>query len=87
MTRIGRYQMVPNNFTGNASYRRDNLAPLKISRQPLSNQSKANVRLAALSECIPKQHLIHKGFLKSQLQLRPSSRNADAITNAIGYAP
>jgi hypothetical protein len=64
MTRIGRYQIVPNNFTGNASYRRDNLAPLKISRQPLSNQSKANARLAAFSECIPEWHLVHKAFFE-----------------------
>jgi len=30
MTRIGRYQVRFPDFTGNASYRRDNLAPLKI---------------------------------------------------------
>ena len=30
MTRIGRYQFCLPDFTGNASYRRDNLAPLKI---------------------------------------------------------
>jgi hypothetical protein len=31
MTRIGRYQLRFPDFTGNASYRRDNLAPLKVS--------------------------------------------------------
>jgi hypothetical protein len=32
MTRIGRCQIKIRHLTGNASYRRDNLAPLKISR-------------------------------------------------------
>jgi hypothetical protein len=31
MTRIGHYQLRFPDFTGNASYRREDLAPLKIS--------------------------------------------------------
>jgi hypothetical protein len=36
----------------------------KFPDQPPSNQSKANVRLAAFSECIPEWHLIHKAFFE-----------------------
>ena len=35
MTRIGRYQVRFPDFTGNASYRRDKLAPLKIFQTKL----------------------------------------------------
>jgi len=35
MTRIGRYQVWLPDFTGNASYRRDKLAPLKIFQTKL----------------------------------------------------
>jgi hypothetical protein len=44
MTRIGRYQVRFPDFTGNASYRRDNLAPLKIFPTKLVDQyQRANV--------------------------------------------
>jgi hypothetical protein len=38
MTRIGRYQVRFPDFTGNASYRRDDLAPLKIFPTKLVDQ-------------------------------------------------
>ena len=44
MTRIGRYQVRFPDFTGNASYRRDNLAPLKTFPTKLVDQNQcANV--------------------------------------------
>jgi hypothetical protein len=65
MTRIGRYQIKSDNFTGNASYRREQSRPAQNFptklRRPISV---CRPRLVALLECIPERHLIHKAFFE-----------------------
>jgi hypothetical protein len=63
MTRIGRYQFWFPDFTGNASYRRDNLAPLKIlPDQTASVNISVPMLPGAVLECIPERRVIHKPF-------------------------
>ena len=51
MTRIGRCQIKTRHLTGNASYRRDNLAPLKFSRPNcVDHYQRATVARAILPE-------------------------------------
>src|SRR6266536_1147434 len=71
MTRIGRYQIkVPDNFTGNASYRRDNLAPLKISRPNCVDQyQSANVAWLPYWSAYPNGTSSTRLFLKSPPRL------------------
>ena len=85
MTRIGRCRVRPDNLASNASYGETNLAPLKISRSTsVESINYANVRLAALLECIPEWHLIHKAFSEIAVARQTKFKDADAIANAIG---
>jgi hypothetical protein len=59
----------------------------KFPDQPLSTNQCASVRLAALLECIPERHLIHKAFFEIAVAAHTKSKDADAIANAIGCAP
>jgi hypothetical protein len=61
MTRIGRCQIEARHLTGNASSRRDNLAPLKIFQAKLRRSISVCRRRSAVTQ----QSLIHKLFLKS----------------------
>jgi len=63
MTRIGYCQIRNDTPTDNASYRRDNLAPLKILPTKLRGSISVYQHcLATLLQCIPERRLVHKPF-------------------------